>query len=165
MHDKGTVEHWKSQLEMFRKSEDVYLTEDSENRNRLLYEDFIRFTSPSGLVLDIGCGSGDFGRCIDFRNYIGIDPIVCRTKDFHFVQGVGEYIPFKDATFNCIVTLQALDHCLNPARVLEECKRLLQDSGRLFIWLKATRTKPEYKIRRAIQYLRALDFFCRCIAA
>ena len=155
---KASLEQWKSSLKTFTERKSTYITDESLKRGKLILEDFVRFSNPTGSVLDIGCGSGDFGRYSSFDGYVGIDPIAYHTQEFPFTMGVGEHLPFRDNTFDCVVTMATLDHCLEPERVVEESKRVLKDSGRLFVFLKVSRTSPTYKIRRAFSYLKALDF-------
>ncbi|GAC1648227.1 MAG: hypothetical protein NVS4B8_21270 [Herpetosiphon sp.] len=41
--------------------------------------------------------------------------------------------PFPDGYFDCILTLDVLEHLVEPARVLAECRRVLKPTGTLVI--------------------------------
>jgi SAM-dependent methyltransferase len=49
------------------------------------------------------------------------------------VQGIGEHLPFEDASADVVFTLQVLEHVDEPERVLAEIDRVLRPSGRLYI--------------------------------
>ena len=158
MSGKVTKDQWKSSLNHFKDHRASYLTEETLKRGKVLLEEFVKFTEPSGAVLDIGCGSADYGRFCRFKDYVGVDPIAHRTTEFPFVQGVGEHLPFKNGTFDCVVTMATLDHCLDPAQVLAELRRVLKENGRLFVWMQVIRTDARFKTRRMLHYLKTLDF-------
>lgn len=98
------------------------------------FAEFIRITE--GRVLDIGCGPGKFRHHLDLDrvDYIGLDPITMpEVCDFPFVQGLAEYIPFKEDTFTDIVVLAALDHFRKLDLFLQEARRVLKPGGRLHV--------------------------------
>jgi SAM-dependent methyltransferase len=89
-----------------------------------------------GTVLDVGCGPGKFRFQLDPSKvrYVGLDPIALPgVGEFPFVQGLAEYLPFKDRTFTDIVVLAALDHFRDLDRFLSEARRVLVETGRLHI--------------------------------
>jgi ubiquinone/menaquinone biosynthesis C-methylase UbiE len=52
-----------------------------------------------------------------------------------FVAGFGEELPYRDAAFDEFVCAAALDHALDPRRVLEEGHRCLKPGGRALVIL------------------------------
>jgi SAM-dependent methyltransferase len=98
---------------------------------------FHDFCEPSGLVLDVGCGPqaspsyhGDESRVV------GIDPLAGeQPRAFAFVQGVGEYLPFRNETFDQILYASSLDHLIDPKRSLADAKRCLKPDGRINLWI------------------------------
>ena len=98
---------------------------------------FAEFTGiDQGTILDLGCGPGKFRHFLDLRRvtYVGVDPLALpEVGDFHFVQGVAEYLPFKSDTFNDIVILAALDHFRDLDRFKREASRVLAPGGRLHV--------------------------------
>lgn len=98
---------------------------------------FGEFSKLKGVALDIGCGpqaAPSYG--MDFGGrLVGIDPLAgVNPRQFDFVQGVGEYLPFPDATFDSVLFATSLDHVLVPAKVLSETRRVLKPSGNVNIW-------------------------------
>jgi SAM-dependent methyltransferase len=116
-------------------------TEDPENnlsvddRNELAIR-FGEFAQLTGTVLDVGCGPQrmpSYG-ALEGR-FVGIDPLRGeQPRDFDFVQSIGEFLPFRDRTFDRVLFATSLDHVLNPVRCLLEAKRVLKPDGRIIIW-------------------------------
>ena len=88
--------------------------------------------------LDVGCGALPLpaymkpGKDIEFS---GVDPMdlpVSRT--FPFVRAYGDFLPFKDGSFDAVAFPSSLDHTLNPLKALEEAGRLLYSEGYLCVW-------------------------------
>ena len=49
------------------------------------------------------------------------------------VQGIGEHLPFADASVDLVVSLQVLEHVQEPERVLAEIDRVLRPGGILYL--------------------------------
>lgn len=98
---------------------------------------FKTFSEPSGLILDIGCGSLTYPAHLpDAGGVVGIDPMLGQQpRGFAFVQGIGEYLPFRDKTFDHVVYASSLDHLMDPKRSLTEAARCLKDGGHISLWL------------------------------
>src|SRR5713101_7552536 len=144
---------WREKLERFdafgRKSFAVEEREGTRLKAR-----FFTFCAPQGLVLDLGCGTGfNLRFLVHEAQYIGIDPLrLTPCYSFPFVQAVGEYLPWKEAVFDCVVCIATLDHVADPAVVIRECNRVLRPGGTLGIM-----TKVEFEggsVARWILYLR-----------
>ena len=68
----------------------------------------------SGLLLDIGAGTGSATRLFESKaQCITLDPAKEMLKQYGGLRVVGkaEQLPFKDSTFDSIVSLTALHHC------------------------------------------------------
>ncbi len=90
-------------------------------KNYMLVDDF------DGVGLEIGCGLNGVYRFAE--NIIGIDPI--QSNDLpNFVKGVGENIPFDDNYFDFVIICNALDHCMDPNKVIDEIFRV---SSKLYL--------------------------------
>jgi SAM-dependent methyltransferase len=98
---------------------------------------FANFADLRGFVLDVGCGPqrepsyavGSDGE------FVGIDPVRGeRERSFAFVQGIGEYLPFADGSFDRVLFATSLDHVLSPVRALSEARRVLTANGTANIW-------------------------------
>ena len=81
--------------------------------------------SGGGLFLDVGCGTVSeptyMEACKDSVSWIGIDPVVGESnRSFPFVQGLGEYLPFRSGVFDGALLSLVLSNLLNP---LQLCTR------------------------------------------
>lgn len=96
-------------------------------------------------TLDVGCGGGllaeEFARlgC----KVTGIDPserslATARAHalqsglDINYLTGVGEQLPFADATFDIVYCCDVLEHVSNLAQVISEIARVLKAGGIFF---------------------------------
>jgi 2-polyprenyl-3-methyl-5-hydroxy-6-metoxy-1,4-benzoquinol methylase len=92
-------------------------------------------------VLDVGIGSGFFSRwcaergarvvSIDFADavvrYHRHDPLLT------IVQADAQAMPFRKATFTCILALDVIEHLHRPTVFLDEAARVLTEHGRLIL--------------------------------
>jgi hypothetical protein len=79
---------------------------------------------PDGLLLD--CGAGQ--RPTYYSNVVNYEIVDYDSTD---VIGVGEYLPFKDATFDAVISVAVLEHVRDPFRCAAEICRVLKPGGRL----------------------------------
>lgn len=98
-----------------------------------------------GAVFEIGCGGGFNQPLYDAKavtSFAGIDPNATlldgarqraaqRGWQADIRQGVGEAIPFPDASFDTVVCTYTLCSVDDPAKVLKEMRRVLKPGGRL----------------------------------
>ena len=90
-------------------------------------------------ILDIG--SGPMGGLLQFipaREKISLDPLNDQYLELfpqfynptiEYKTGCGEKIPLKDNSVDLIISINSLDHCQDPQRVVNEVKRVLGPSG------------------------------------
>ena len=100
-------------------------------------------------LLDIGSGCG--GRTAYYlrhgspRSIVGLDiselrasvarrsvDRLCADSRICFAVGVGEQLPFRDESFDAILSYDVFEHVRDLNRVLEECYRVLRRGGRLY---------------------------------
>jgi ubiquinone/menaquinone biosynthesis C-methylase UbiE len=98
---------------------------------------FAEFSELSGTILDVGCGPQavpSYGLDVDGR-LVGIDPLTgVQPRQFDFVKGIGEYLPFRDETFDRVLFATSLDHVLDPLKALREARRVVRPTGLIGIW-------------------------------
>jgi SAM-dependent methyltransferase len=140
--NRSEWELWTAHLEKFQARRETRVKNPRPIVSRLAaksqpqppFAEFIQIKE--GAILDIGCGPGNFRFHFDPDRvaYFGLDPIVLpEVRDFPFVQGISEYIPFQADAFTDVVVLAALDHFRDPDLFFEEAARVLRPGGRLHI--------------------------------
>ena len=86
--------------------------------------DLVR-ANADGLVLDCGAGRRD----IYYSNVVNFEIVDYDTTD---VLGVGEALPFKDDSFDAVLSIAVLEHVRDPFQCAREIARVLKPGGRLF---------------------------------
>lgn len=103
-------------------------------------------TIKNSKVLDIGCATGEHTKLFVRNNnkVVGIDIIDYRCKtdfkqrtnydNFQFVLvREGEKLPFKDSTFDVVVSLDVIEHIEDDVGFVKEIKRILRHKGTVFV--------------------------------
>jgi 2-polyprenyl-6-hydroxyphenyl methylase/3-demethylubiquinone-9 3-methyltransferase len=108
---------------------------------RVLLDD-LRLAPAGRRVLDVGCGGGflaeEFAR-LGFR-VTGVDPsreslaaarrhATAAGLQIDYQSGIGEALPFPDASFDVVYCCDVLEHVADLARVVAEASRVLQPGG------------------------------------
>jgi SAM-dependent methyltransferase len=104
-------------------------------------------TGPNFRILDAGCGTGQMLKHLEeLGDAIGIDT---STQALTFaqsrgvkklVQGSITDVPFPEATFDCIVVLDVIEHVEDDSKILQSLHQVLKPGGRLIV------TVPAYKL-------------------
>jgi SAM-dependent methyltransferase/uncharacterized protein YbaR (Trm112 family) len=102
--------------------------------------------APAGWWLDVGCGTADLVLAAARRGLpvVGIDIafrwlVVARRRlqragyDAPLVCCNAEHLPFEARTFDRVVSLGTLEHCLDAERALDESARVLAPGGTLHL--------------------------------
>ena len=122
-------------------------------RTRLL-ERFVQVV-PQSEILDVGCGSGVHmkmlcSRCGHGGHVRGVDysePMVraaarnledSRASNWSLSVGDARSLPFRQGTFDLVVSMGLLDYVPRPADVLAECCRVLTDGGSMVFTIPKT---------------------------
>jgi len=93
-------------------------------------------------VLDVGCGVGMYTSA--FRkaaaNVFGIEVEFARAVEalghaHGIAQGVGESLPFADASFDVVFSHEVLEHVADDARCAREMVRVTRPGGRMVIFV------------------------------
>jgi hypothetical protein len=107
---------------------------------------------PTGLILDCGAGR----RPVYYDNVVNYEIVDYDTTD---ILGVGERLPFKDDSFDGVVSVAVLEHVRDPFACAAEIARVLRPGGRLFCvvpFLQPEHGYPRHYYNMAPQGLRAL---------
>lgn len=121
----------------------AYLTQNGEDRWKyfsasifihwkIMIEDFVpRFLS--GRVLDDGCGYAPYSEivCRYSKELILLDHIISH-PEVNVCSDVRR-LPFENASFDCVLSLQVLEHVANPLEAIEEISRILRPAGLLLL--------------------------------
>lgn len=92
-------------------------------------------------LLDLGCGEGFFAKFL-FHGKVDVGLDISEVEVEHarksnvykkVLVGNATSLPFKNETFNTILSNSALEHILGLEKVLRECYRALSPGGRLII--------------------------------
>lgn len=100
-----------------------------------------------GHVLDAGCGGGGMPLSLaeEAAMVVGIDPAprfqdagvkLARERGLRnlvFVQADGMFLPFRDRTFDLVLSHAVIEHVADAPQYLRECARVLAPGGRMFL--------------------------------
>lgn len=113
---------------------------------------FLEIINTNELVLDCGAGSRD----IYYENVVNFEIAKYPSTD---VLGVGEVLPFKDGTFDAVLSSAVLEHVKNPWLCAQEITRVLKPGGQLICcvpFLQPLHGYPHHYYNMSAQGLRNL---------
>lgn len=97
-------------------------------------------------LLDLGGGTGRLWGTIKNASgrksidYLLLDPsremlrhAKANVKDLHALLAIGEALPLRAGTINCITCSEVLEHVQNPERILAQAKSILKNDGVLIV--------------------------------
>jgi SAM-dependent methyltransferase len=113
-----------------------------ERFNRGVRDAILRI-KPSGAILDVGCGSGNFLRCMKERGFstFGIEPSGTGSEYARDAHGIDIYhgmiedylAAHRDRRFDAITMLNVLEHVTDPVGILSLLSNVLAPDGVLAI--------------------------------
>jgi SAM-dependent methyltransferase len=145
---------WKGRFEAHGYRVDLDSKQPLSSNNYLRWESLqhqlgLNYSGEEILIADIGSGPSGIGYTIKGRDtkLICLDPLLekyrrmafykknvfDRTEDKFMCVGVAEAIPFKSGVLDIVFCINVLDHCKDPAKVLEEIRRVLKEEGILIL--------------------------------
>ncbi|MAG47374.1 hypothetical protein CL617_02110 [archaeon] len=119
-----------------------------EQLNKLnIIKDNINIIEP---LLDIGCGTGISTNFFKIKS-IGIDNnkemLKIGSKNYNNLKyALAESLPFKDKTFNTIISVTAFHNFNNMEKALLEIKRTSKNNNIAISFLKTSKKLPTFKI-------------------
>jgi len=130
----------------------------SEGDENTQYIGEIITQTSGGLFLDVGCGvlpsPGYMAASGSEVKWIGIDPLLGDiARHFPFVQALGEYLPFRDHTFDGVLYASTIYHQMDPRRSLERARRVVRPDGKLYVWYDSDRIDGRYMVWKIRQML------------
>lgn len=131
---------------------------------------FSLLESKKGLALDLGCGTGNYTFELKNRGFevVGLDISkemlrIAKNKmpEILFVRGDAYLLPFKDNTFDLVLSVTMFEFIKKPENVLKEIYRILKPEGEIVIgtmnakslWFLFKRLKSIFK-ETAYRYAR-----------
>jgi len=116
-------------------------------------------------ILDIGCGPTCSARFIEQGNKTYVDPLLDEFRRAYpaglpkgkFITCQAEDIRLPDGDYDLILSLNALDHMLNPELVLNEIERLLKPGGVFVLGIHVYRgiaARFRYYIEKFLPHMR-----------
>ena len=120
-------------------------------------------------LLDVGCGSGlssDFGCFV-----VGIDPsigLLKNNKNKMKIMGIAEMLPFKDSSFDWVISVTAMHNFDDAEKSINQAKRAGKDNF-VFSVLKKSKKfdkismiiNKNFKVYNAVEEDKDTIFFCR----
>ena len=107
--------------------------------DRLIYQRRIRAISmaiapllPQGLILDVGCGNGEFGAYMmalrkDIR-IVGLEVMLRSSSAIPVALYDGGELPLMDKSVSGVIIADTLHHTRQPDRVMRECLRVAREA-------------------------------------
>ncbi len=157
--------YWSNAISNYKKLTVKQRIEASKEMYRIVGD--LAEISKGKSILDIGCGLG-YGSEFFSRNYhpkwvIGLDiseAQVDRAKECHvlginadqlrFTIGEAESMPFTDASFDCVVSVEAAQHFVSISAFAKEASRILKPGGKLVLASFFPKNKEGLNILNAV---------------
>ena len=113
----------------------TYISRADPRLTRII--EIVTALAPSSL-LDLGCGGGFLLDRLADRGLTGLTGMDVYDRPggdrFEYVRGdVTRRLPFEDATFECVVAGEIIEHVPNPDELLREVRRVLVPGGTLIL--------------------------------
>ncbi len=108
---------------------------------------------PGSRVLDVGCGNGWTVRrmmALGAGEGVGVDisaeMVALAQPPGRYLQASADQLPFPDARFSHVISVEALYYCADPEAALREWARVAQPGARLMVLIDLYRENPCHRI-------------------
>lgn len=114
-------------------------------------------SADAGRLLDVGCGSGAYGRVLHAAGYdwfgVEVNPTCCAELarlGLPHRQVDGTHLPFADGAFASAICIEVLEHIADPAPFLSEVRRVT--AQRLLVSVPNVEVIPYLQDRRVVPW-------------
>lgn len=91
----------------------------------------------TSMVLDLGGGAAHFAKTLtnyfEYVHLMDFAPIVRSERIICSSGNLNDTLPYSDATFDAVVSLEVIEHLENPRHFVREIERILKVNGRCLI--------------------------------
>jgi len=107
----------------------------------LKYEYILNHITSDMVICDVGCGEGrvleSLNRDCTHNGLYGCDIIVPnkQSKEFKFSLITKNKLPYKDNTFDMLISIDCLEHIKSYEIILSEMKRILKPNGKIHLFI------------------------------
>jgi len=118
----------------------------------------------AGRVLDAGCGSSVIAQSLN--NAVAMDSNLAKLRflrryEIALVRGAAMELPFRDGSFDCLVTARTLERLPRDEKLFTEMRRVLKPDGTLIVGT-LDHSAPGWRAARPLQKLLVPDGFGQC---
>jgi 2-polyprenyl-3-methyl-5-hydroxy-6-metoxy-1,4-benzoquinol methylase len=100
-----------------------------------------QFISPGDQILEIGCGSGQFLKCLSINShYKGLDvnlPDELKGNPFFSDETLEDHVLNINNYYDVVCSFQVMEHLNNPREFIKQCLSALKEKGTLIISVPA----------------------------
>ncbi len=122
-------------------------------------------------ILDVGCGTGISSKFDCF--VIGVDPSIglIKQNNYQKIIGIAETLPFKNNSFDYVISVTAIHNFKNIKKSINEIKRVGKENfvfsvlkkSKKFEFIKNSIQK-NFNIEKVIEECKDTIFFCKTIS-
>ena len=122
--------------------------------------------SSGNIILDIGCGTGQFAATLNSLNRFtvcGLDSSVDmlrhaqnKSRDILWILGSGQVLPFHDNLFDCVYMTFVIHHLDNKEQTLQEVLRVLRRNGKCVV-MTISHNQIRKSVLRYFPQITAID--------
>jgi SAM-dependent methyltransferase len=139
--DKARTERLRARLRQFWSGFDAYLDNpaQADAGEKSLRARAASFVPQGSRTLDVACGLATNSMYLSPRGqYFGTDislNFLCHaaSRDLRLACADGEALPFAAESFDAVISTYALEHCVEPVRMLREMCRVTRPGGRIIL--------------------------------
>jgi len=85
------------------------------------------------MILDVGCGSGEYESVSSRRGQVNIDIQKPKDKPSNFVLCDAHKLPFQSGVFEKALLIDVIEHLNSPIVALKELKRVVEKEGTIIL--------------------------------